>query len=153
MPEIGLGCFFELAQNRRGDFRRRILFTVDIDLHEVVWPADDLVRNQLLFRFDLIVPATHEALDRVDGAPRVSDGLALGGVADQPIALIGEGDNARGEAVAFLIGDDLHLAAFHHSDDGIGRAQIDANDLFSCHDELLLRSGPSGCEFECVQFI
>ena len=76
----------------------------------------------------------HEALDRVDGAPRVGDGLALGRVADEAFALVGEGDDAGRQAVAFLVGDDLDLAAFHDRDDRVGGAQVDADDFFSfCH--------------------
>ena len=110
MPEVGLGGLLQLAQDHRRDFRRRELLAVDLDLHEVVRPADDLVRDELLLGLDLVVPAAHEALDRVDGALRVGDRLPLGRVADEAVALVGEGDDAGRQPVAFLVGDDLDLA-------------------------------------------
>src|SRR5262249_22164154 len=61
------------------------------------------------------------------------DGLALGRLADQAIALVGERDHAGGDAMAFLIGNDLHLAAFHDRDDGVGGPQVDADDFFFSH--------------------
>ena len=131
VPEVRLGGLLELAQDHRGDFRRRVVLAVDVHLDQLVRPADDLVRNEFLFRCDFLVPPAHEALDRVDRTPRIGDGLALGRVADQDVALVGEGDDAGREAVAFLIGDDLDFAAFHDGDDGIGRAEVDADDFFS----------------------
>ena len=79
--------------------------------------------NEFLFALDLVVPAAHEALDRVDRAPRVGDRLPLGRIADEPVALVGERHDAGGQPVAFLVGDDLDLAAFHDRDDGVGRAR------------------------------
>ena len=89
------------------------------------------------------MPPAHEALDRVDGAARVGDRLPLGRVADQPIALVGEGHHAGRQAVAFLIGDDLDLAAFHDRHDRVRRAQVDADDFFFCHLVVLLSERPS----------
>ncbi len=79
------------------------------------------------------MPAAHEALDRVDGAPRVGDGLPLGRVADEAVALVGERDDAGRQAIAFLVGDDLDLAAFHDGDDGVRGAEVDADDFFFSH--------------------
>ena len=33
----------------------------------------------------------------------------------------------------FLVGDDLDLAPFHDRDDGVGGAEVDADDFFFCH--------------------
>ena len=79
------------------------------------------------------VPPAHEAFDRIDGAARVGDRLPFGGVADQPIALVGEGDDAGGQAMPFLVGDHLDLAPLHDRDDGVGGAEIDADDFFFRH--------------------
>ena len=132
-PEVGFGGFLELAQHHRRDFRRRELLAVDVDLHEVVRPADDLVRDELLLALHLVVPAAHEPLDRVDRALRIGDGLPLGRIADEPVALVGERDDARRQPVAFLVGDDLDLAAFHDGDDRVRGAEVDADDFLFSH--------------------
>ena len=60
----------------------------------------------------------------------------------------------------FLVGDDLDLAAFHDGDDGVGRAQVDADDFFFCHvlcsflrpsvsEVAPGRSGSSAVKFAC----
>src|SRR5262249_20316932 len=88
---------------------------------------------ELLLGLHLVVAPAHEALDRVDCAPRVGDRLPLGRVAHQALALVGEGDDARRQAVAFLVRNDLDLAALHDGHDRVRRAQVDADDFFLCH--------------------
>ena len=53
------------------------------------------------------------------------------GVADEAFALVGEGDDAGRQPLAFLIGDDLDLSPLHDRDNGIGGAEVDADDF--CH--------------------
>ena len=77
------------------DFRRRVLLAADVDLHQFLRPADDLVGHQLLFAADLVVAPAHEPLDREDRVLRVGDLLVLGRLADQPLALVGEADDRR----------------------------------------------------------
>src|SRR6185369_6571151 len=67
-------------------------------------------------------------------------GLPLGRIADEPFALVGERDDRRGQPVAFLVRDNLGLAALHDRDDGIRRAEVNTNDLFAAgHCSLLSR--------------
>src|SRR5205807_433168 len=73
--------------------------------------------------------AAHEALDRVDGALRVGDRLALRDLADQPLAIFGERDDRGSQPTALFIDDDFRLAALHHSDDAVGGAEVDSDDL------------------------
>ena len=61
----------------------------------------------------------------------IGDGLAAGRLADEDIALVGERDDARRQPIAFRVGDDLRFFAFHHGDDRVGRAQVDADDFFA----------------------
>ena len=64
---------------------------------------------------DLIIEAaTDQALNREHRVFRVGNGLALGGLADQPLAILGEGDDRRRCARAFSVFDNLGLAALHH---------------------------------------
>ena len=69
---------------------------------------------------------------------RVGDGLALGLVADEPVALVGERDDGRGEAVAVLVRDDLDLGPLHHGDDRVRGAEVDADDFLFSHLSCLL---------------
>ena len=81
------------------------------------------------------MPASHEPLDRIDGTRRVGDGLPLRRLADQCLPFRSEGDHRGGQPAPFLVGDDRHIAAFHHRDHAVGRPEIDPNDLFTfCHD-------------------
>ena len=61
----------------------------------------------------------------------VGDGLALGRLADQRLALVGEGDHAGRQPIAFLVGNDLRFLPFHDGHDRVGRSQVDADDLFA----------------------
>ena len=89
------------------------------------------VRDEALAALDLgVVPATtHEALDRVDGVGRVGHGLALGQLADESLAGLGEGDDRRDRPAALSRCDDGRLAALHDGNDGVRRAEVDADDL------------------------
>ena len=103
----------------------------------------DGVRDELLAALDLrIVPATtHEALDGEDGVAGICDGLALGQLPDQPLAGLGEGDDARDGPTALTDAMTVGLAAFHHGDDGVRRAEVDADDLAHGWCVLLARCG------------
>ena len=94
--------------------------------------AHHLVRHHLHLFVDLVELPAHEALDREDGVLGVGDRLPLGDLADQPLAGLGERDDRRRQPPAFRVGDDHRLAAFHHGDDGVGGAQIDADDFAHC---------------------
>ncbi len=78
----------------------------------------------------IVEAAADQPLDGEEGEFGIGDALALGGLADQALAIRGEGHDGGRGAGAFGILDDLGGRAFHHGDAGIGRAQIDA-DYFS----------------------
>jgi hypothetical protein len=67
------------------------------------------------------------ALDGADGALDVGDGLALGDLADQHLAALGKRDHRRGGPAALGVGDDGGLSTFEHGDDGVRRAEVDAD--------------------------
>src|SRR3546814_6655722 len=76
-----------------------------------------------------------KALHREDGVVGIGDGLALGGLADQPLAVLGEGNDGRRRARAFRVLDHLRLAAFHDSNAAVCGAEIDTDNF--CHMILL----------------
>ena len=76
------------------------------------------------------------ALDGDDGALRVGDGLTLCDLADQALAVLGEGHDGGSGAGAFSVRDNNGFAAFHDSDAGIGGTKVNADNL--AHNYILL---------------
>ena len=106
LAQVGLGVLLELAEGAGGDLLRGVLLVVDL-----LGPV-----------------GAHVALDGGDGAIDVGDGLALGDLADEDLALLGEGDDRRGGAGALGVRDDGGLAALEDGDGGVGGAEIDSDD-------------------------
>jgi len=73
--------------------------------------------------------AADEALRGEDRVLRVGDGLALGGLTDEDVAVLGEGDDGGRGARAFRVGDDDGLACFQDGHAGVGGAEVDADDF------------------------
>ena len=71
--------------------------------------------------------AAHVPLDRTDRPVDVGDGLVLRGLADEHLAVAGEGDDRGRRARALGVGDDRRLAAFEDGDDGVGGPEVDAD--------------------------
>ena len=94
---------------------------------------DDLVGHHahVLLGHGIVEAAADQALDREEGVFGIGDGLALGGLADQPLAVLGEGDDGGRGARAFRIFDDFGGRALHDRDARIGRAEVDADNF--CH--------------------
>ena len=87
---------------------------------------DDLVGHALVVVLHFGELAAHEALDGEDRVARVGDRLALGGLADETLAGLGEGDDGRRGARAFGVFQHHRLAAFHDGHAGVGGAEVDA---------------------------
>ena len=77
----------------------------------------------------IVEAAADQALDREDGIVGIGDRLALGRLADQPLAVLGESDDRGGGAGAFRILDHLGLAAFHDGDAAVGGAEVDSDNF------------------------
>ena len=131
VAEIGLSRLLERPEHLGGDLRRGELLVTGADLDVVLGATHDLVGHHLLLAADLVVSPAHEPLDGVDGSLGIGDGLPAGDVAHERLALVVEGDHARREAVSLLVRDHLGLLALHHGDDGVGGAEVDADDLLA----------------------
>ena len=79
----------------------------------------------------IVVAAADQALDREEGVFGIGDRLALGRLADEALAVLGEGDDGGRGARAFRILDDLGVLAVHDGDAGIGRSEVDTD--YFCH--------------------
>ena len=110
---------------------RRVLLAVGLDPGVAVVAAHDRVGDQALVLGDdrVVEAAADQALDGVKRVGRVGDGLALGGLADEALAVLGEGDHAGRGARALRVLDDPDVLAFHDGDAGVGGAEIDADDF------------------------
>src|SRR6202020_1702001 len=84
--------------------------------------------------------AADEALDRSYGVRRIGDGLALGGLSDQHLAILGEGNDGRRGAITLAVLDDFGLAALHDRDARIRRTEIDTNHFTHCENPLKIKS-------------
>src|SRR5690606_17833563 len=99
--------------------------------------------RRVLLAVDLGVPVgAHVALHRADRAIRVGDGLPLGDLTDEHLAVLREGDDRRRRARALGVGDDHRVTGFEHADDGVGGTEIDSDGLG--HGGLTLLCGPGG---------
>ena len=89
LAEIGFGGFLHLLQDHRGDLRGRILLAAGLDPGVAIVALDDLVGDELLVLLGhrIVVAAADQALDREEGVFRIGDRLALGRLADQPLAV------------------------------------------------------------------
>ena len=100
-----------------------------VDARVAVAGAHHLVGHHLHLFIDLVELAAHEALDREHRVLGVGDRLPLRDLADEALAGLGERHHRRRETSALGVRDHHGLAAFHDGDDGVGGAQIDADDF------------------------
>ena len=115
VAQVRLGVALQLHQDAGADLLRGVVLAVDVGA----------------------LPAlAHVALDAAERAVAVGDRLALGHLADQHLAGLGEGDDRWGRAGALGVGDDDGVAAFEDCDDGVGGAEVDSDCLG--HGGLLL---------------
>ncbi len=132
LAEVGLGVRLELLEDHGADLGRRVGLAVG-ERHDdavAVLVLLDLVGHQLdgALHLGVVPAATHEALDGVDRVGRVGDGLALGDLAHEALALLAEGHHGRHRAAALRAGDDGGLAALHDRDHRVRGAEVDADD-------------------------
>ncbi len=100
--------------------------------------AHDLVRDALRLLADLVEPAPHEPLHRVDGVLGVGDRLATRDLADQHLALVVPRHHRRRQPPALFVGDDRRVLAIHDGHDGVGGAEVDSDDF--AHELIFLFS-------------
>ena len=107
VAQVLLGVALELHQDASGDLLGVVGLAVDVD-----GPV-----------------GAHVALDGPDGAAGVGDGLTLGHLTDEHLAVLGEGHDGWGGTGTLGIGDDDRVAALEDGDDGVGGAEIDTDCL------------------------
>ena len=95
LAEIGFGIFFQLAKNKAGNLARRIFLAVNLYPGIAVLGVGDLVGDQFgkLLGRGVIMTAPDQSLDGKQGLFRVGNCLAFGGLSDQSLFTIGEGNH------------------------------------------------------------
>ena len=120
LSKVVFGGLLHLLERHGRDFLRRILASVDFDARCVVVAAYHGVGHTCDFLLHLVVGLTHEALDGVDGALGVGDGLTLGGVAHLALAAFDESHDARCGALTFAVCDNYGFVSFEYGNAGVG---------------------------------
>ena len=140
LAEIVLGGLLHLLQDEGGNLLRAVLLALRLDPGVAVGALDDLVGHHALVLLGdrVVVAPADQPLDGEQGVLRIGHRLALGRLADQPLAGVGEGDDRRRRARAFGVLDDANVLAFHDGDAGVRRAEVDA-DYFAHCSHLFLR--------------
>ena len=119
---VGVRDRFRQVVDREENHRERVLDLMSDSRREA---SDRLQLGRLhqlvgeeaprLLRLRRVELPSDQALDRVDRVLRVGEGLALGDLAHQALALRGEADDGGGGARPFLVRDDLGRPALHAS--------------------------------------
>jgi len=113
---------------------RCVLVVTNANLDVFGRSPSDPIRNHLFFGLDFCVAASHETLDGINRTFRVGDRLSTCGFTNDRFFFIGESNDTGCQSISFRIGNDFGFTAFHHRDNTVGRAEVDADNLFAlCH--------------------
>jgi len=129
--EVALCGFLHLCQHKGADLARRVLLALGLDPGIAVGGFDDLERRSfhVFLRFVVIEPAADKALGGGQCVGRVGNGLALGRLPDEPIALVCERHHRRRRPCAFGVFNDPRRGAVHDRDARVCCSQVDADDV------------------------
>src|SRR5439155_7096028 len=101
------------GRNLRGTELLGFAFDFNLDAGVAIGTGNDLVRDALALLFNLRILAAHEPLDGINRVPRISDSLALGSVADQPLPGLCESHYGRRYSPTLGILKHDWFATFH----------------------------------------
>src|SRR5205085_2514769 len=112
-------------QDEGRNLGRRIGLAVHFDPGIAIAGLGDLVGDELFVLLDggVVVATADQALDRENGALGIRDRLALGRLADETFAIIGECDDRRRGPHAFGVLNDFRRFAVHYGDARIRGAE------------------------------
>jgi hypothetical protein len=144
VAQVVLRRLLHLLEDHRRDLGRGVALPGDLDRRHAVGAIGHLVGHPLGLFSDLVQAPAHEPLDREDGLLGVGDRLALGHLAHQPLAVLGEGHHRGGGSATLGVGDDDRVAPLHDRYDRVGRAQVNADDLGRRHVCSLMLGSDAG---------
>ena len=131
VAEVVLRRLPHLLQDHRRDLGRRVGLAYHFHRREPVLAAQYFIGNALDLFADLFEAPSHESFDREDRVLRICHRLPLGHLPNESLTVFRKGDYRWGGAAAFGVGDDDGIATFHDGHDGVGRPEVNADDLLS----------------------
>ena len=133
--EEAFGVAFELAENESRNFRRRECLFAKSDAQDFtgLQVLGQTEGEELQLFMNVVNPASHEALDRVDGALRRLGEVFAGGVADDRLIVLVERHDRRDEIRSIIAGNHDRALPLHEGHERIRGAQVDADDAIRCH--------------------
>ena len=131
LAKVILGRLLHFHQHAGRHLRRRHLLAVNLDPGVAIVGLGNGIRHHAtVFLHDVVGKlSTDQTLDCIQRVLGIGHRLALGSLSDQHLIITSERDDRRSSAPAFAVLDDLRLARLEYRDAGIGRAQIDSDDL------------------------
>ena len=145
LSEISFRGLLHFCKDERADLARAVLLALHLDPSIAVRTGHDLVRDHslVLLRDRVVIAPADEPLDREDGVFRIGDALPLGGLTDENLPAVCEGNHGGRRSCALGILDHFGRVAFHDGNARVGRSEIDPDCLG--HDESpvqrMLRGG------------
>jgi NAD-specific glutamate dehydrogenase len=127
--EVVLCDDLHFLKHHRADLGDAVVLVTELDAHVVVRPLDDAVarRRDRVLHLRRVPLSPDEALGRVDGVLGVGDRLALGDVADEPLARLGDGDHRGRRLVAAAVGDHGGHAVLDDGDARVRGPEVDSD--------------------------
>src|SRR6185369_3064247 len=126
--EVRFGPIFELAENKRRDFRWREEFVAELDANDVPAGGIDAEREQPQFVLNVSDTATHQALYRIDAAFRLFEQATASGFADDDATVRIDADHRGAQRAAAWTDDTLRRIGLRIGvrDQTVGSAEIDS---------------------------
>ena len=138
--EEGLGPLLQLPEDEGRDLGRREGPIAEADLDDASLLARHGEREQRGLAGDVLRPATHEPLDRVDRAVRIGDEPPFGLAPDVHGPLGIHRDDGGKQAVARFVADDGGRAVDDVRHEAVGGAEVDSDDF--AHDGEVVAAEP-----------
>ena len=135
LSQILLSIFFQLAQNHRRDFLRRVFLITYEYLATAVSAFFNLIRNNAPFAFHFAEAAPYEAFRGINRILWINHCLTSCQLTDETLACFGKSNHRWRGPDSFSVCNNGRFSALHYSNDGICSAQIYSDCL--AHIELL----------------
>ena len=127
---------FHFLKDHRTNLRWGVDSVTHFNTGSVVITFYDFEWNHLHFLSHFVVEAAHKTLYGRHGVLGISNGLALCSLTHQSLAALRKGNDGRSSPPALGVGNNDRVISLHHSHNGVGRSQVDSNNL--THVRILL---------------
>ena len=129
LTEMVFSALFQLAEDERGNLRRRELAIVQPNADDPSGFTTNPERQQRRFIADVVDATAHESLDRVDAPRRSRQQPPLRLAADEEGPVLTERHDRRHEPVSRRVADHLRHTVAHVRDEAVRRPEIDSYDF------------------------